>query len=100
MGPVSCSLLLPPHVAEPVLRVAAMSHLVAAARALGHLVVVPVREGLLAALVATVAELGRGRGRASPSGGGFARGGLGGAGGGVVVVGVMDLQRAGQKASG
>lgn len=96
MGPVSCSLLLPPHVAEAVLRVAAMSHLVAAARALGHLVVVPVREGLLAALVATVAELGQGR--ASPSGGGFAWGGLGGAGG--VVVGVMDLQRAGQKASG
>lgn len=61
MWPTTCPLLLlPPVVAEPVLRVAAVASLHAATRALGHLVVVPVGEGLLAAIVAAaVAELGQ-----------------------------------------
>ncbi len=95
MWPATCPLLLPPGFAESVLRVAAVAGLHAASWALRHLVVVPVGEGLLAALIAAVAELrqwGTGPGRA-----GLTWLSLRGAGG--VVVWVMDLQRAGQEAS-
>lgn len=63
MGPAARPLLLPPGVAEPVLRVAAVPGLHAASRALRHLVVVPVRERLLPVLRAAMADLGQGGAR-------------------------------------
>lgn len=58
MRPGTCPLLLPSAFTEPILRVAAVASLHAAFWALRHLVVVPVRQGLLAALIAALAELG------------------------------------------
>lgn len=95
MRPAACPLLLPPRVDEPVLRVAAVASLHVASRALRDLVVVPVRERLLAALSAVVAELGQGG--TGPGGAGLAWLSLRGAG--SMVVRVVDLQRAGQRAS-
>lgn len=57
MWPATCTLLLPPRFTEPVLRVAPMAGLHLAYWAIRLLVVVPVGEGLLAAVTAAVADL-------------------------------------------
>lgn len=95
MWPATHPLLLPSMLAEPVLRVAAVAGLHAASRVLGLLAVVPVGESLLAAIAAAVAD--RSHRRTGPGCAGLARLCLGP---GALVVGVVDLQGAGQKTSG